>query len=78
MDTSIMTGEGWEMSTKTGEAYLLEEAPWACMLSNAEGPRLLGTMGEQRIHSLLCTHYGKALHNLGDRAAAESHPPNRR
>jgi hypothetical protein len=21
MDTSIMTGEGWEMSTKTGEAY---------------------------------------------------------
>jgi len=24
MDTSIMTGEGWEMSTKTGQAYGLE------------------------------------------------------
>jgi plasmid stabilization system protein ParE len=24
MDTSIMTGEGWEVSTETGEAYLVE------------------------------------------------------
>jgi hypothetical protein len=42
------------------------------MLSGAEAKRLLGAAGEQRDYSIQCTYYGKALHELGDRAAAEA------
>jgi serine/threonine protein kinase len=52
--------------------HVLEDAPWACMRSNAEGKRLLGMAGEQRTHAIVWTYYGKALHELGDRAAAEA------
>jgi eukaryotic-like serine/threonine-protein kinase len=53
------------------DQHLLEEAPWSCMLSTAEGTRLLWMAGEQRNYFVLCTYYGKVLHELGDRAAAE-------
>jgi hypothetical protein len=52
--------------------HLLEEAPWACMLSSAEGKQLLGTAGEQRAYYFVSIYHGKALHELGDRAAAEA------
>jgi hypothetical protein len=54
------------------EQHFLNEAPWACMLSCAEGQRLLSMAGEQRTRSILCTYQGKALHELGDHAAAEA------
>jgi serine/threonine protein kinase len=54
------------------DQYLLEEAPWACMLSTTEGKRLLSMAGEQRVYSIVCTYYGRALHELGDRAAAKA------
>jgi hypothetical protein len=54
------------------QQHMLEDRPWACMLSHADGKRLLCAAGEQRYHSVLCTYYGKALHELGDRAAAEA------
>jgi serine/threonine protein kinase len=53
------------------DQHVLDEVPWACMLSHAEGKRLLGMAGEQRNYALCCTCYGKALHELGDHAAAE-------
>jgi serine/threonine protein kinase len=52
--------------------HLLEEAPWAGMLSYAEGKRLFCMAGEQRVYLMVCTDYGKVLHELGDHAAAEA------
>src|SRR5262249_5707902 len=57
---------------ESNDHHLLEEAPWARMLSTAEGKSLFGMAGERRAHSLSCTAYGKALHDLGDRATAEA------
>src|SRR5262249_42814096 len=36
--------------------YLLEDAPWAGMLSLAEGARLLSMTGRQRTHSFVCNY----------------------
>jgi hypothetical protein len=60
---------GWAECT---DQYLLEEAPWAFMLSAASGIRLFGTAGEPRGHMMFRTYYGMALHELGDRATAEA------
>ncbi len=62
---------GYLRGAEGNDQHWLEEAPWACMLSAAEGKRLLGMAGEQRNHFIFCTYYGKVLHDLGDRAAAE-------
>jgi len=62
---------GYLCGAESIDQHALEDAPWACMLSSAEGQRLLCMAGEQRAYSYLCTYYGKALHELGDRAAAE-------
>jgi serine/threonine protein kinase len=53
------------------DQHVLEDAPWACMLSDAEGQRLLSMAGEPRAYYLVWTHHGRALYALGDRAAAE-------
>ena len=63
---------GYLRAAESNDQNVLEEAPWACMLSTAEGKRLLGLAGELRTHSILCTYHGKALHDLGDCAAAEA------
>jgi len=62
---------GYLRGAETIDWHLLDEAPWACMLSSAEGKRLLYLAGERRTHSILCTYHGRALHDLGDCAAAE-------
>jgi hypothetical protein len=54
------------------DQHLLEEAPWACMLSGAEWKRSLDMAGDERGHSIACIYHGKALHDLGDVAAGEA------
>jgi hypothetical protein len=63
---------GYLCGAESNDHHVLDEAPWACMLKNAEGERLLGVAGEHRNQSILCTYYGKALYDLGDCAAAEA------
>src|SRR5262249_49342370 len=50
----------------------IEEAPWSCLRTNAEGRDALRAAGEQRFQVILSAHCGKALHDLGDPGGAET------
>ena len=71
----IARGEGAWVFLRAAEANdhdMFEEAPWSYMRANAEGQEARRAAGDKRFQIVLGACYGKALHELGDRAGAEA------
>jgi len=61
---------GYIRVAEATDQKLIEEAPWSCMMSSADGRDALRVVGDQRYQSIASSLHAKALHDLGDRDGA--------